>query len=110
MNRKSNFHVARTEQRNNRAGVLRWLRRDVQKLNVAATYNLVYNASLLADEGLGYAICFDKLVNTKDCSLCFRPLQPRPEATACLAWKKYSVFSKAAERFMQTLRETLPTE
>lgn len=99
-----------SEQHNNRAGVLRWLRRDVQKLNVAATYNLVYNASLLVDEGLGYAICFDKLVNTQNCSLCFRPLQPRLEATAYLAWKKYSVFSKAVERFMQTLRETLPTE
>ena len=29
-----------------------------------ATYNLVYNASLLVDEGLGYALGFDGLINT----------------------------------------------
>ena len=27
-------------------------------LNIVATYNLVYNASLLVEDGLGYAVCF----------------------------------------------------
>ena len=34
----------------------RWLKRELCQLNVVATYNLVYNASLLVDEGLGYAL------------------------------------------------------
>lgn len=41
----------------------KWIQYDVAKLNVVATYNLVFNASLMVAEGLGYAICFDKLIN-----------------------------------------------
>ncbi len=31
-----------------------WLKKDVSQLNIVAHYNLVYNASLMVDEGLGY--------------------------------------------------------
>ena len=31
--------------------------------HIAATYNLIYNASLLVEDGLGYALGFDKLIN-----------------------------------------------
>ncbi len=83
-----------------------WLKKDISKLNVVATYNLVYNASLLVDEGLGYALCFDKLIYTEgNCSLCFRPLSPRLESTATLVWKRYQVFSKAAEKFLLKMQE-----
>ena len=47
----------------------RWLKREESQLRIVATYNLVYNASLLVDEGLGYALCFDKLINTCGSSL-----------------------------------------
>lgn len=81
-----------------------WLKRDASQLNVVATYNLVYNASLLVDEGLGYALTLDKLINTRGSSLCFRPLSPQRDASTCLIWKKYQVFSKAAEAFLRELR------
>lgn len=32
--------------------LLRWIGQDPEKLNIAATYNLLFNASLLVDEGL----------------------------------------------------------
>ncbi|MDE6845505.1 MAG: LysR family transcriptional regulator, partial [Lachnospiraceae bacterium] len=52
----------------------------VDKLNVVATYNLLFNGSLMVDEGMGYAICLDKIINVSgDSSLCFRPLEPRTE-------------------------------
>ena len=58
------------------------------------------------DEGLGYAICFDKLINTTgDSSLCFRPLLPALETTASVVWKKYQVLTKAAEKFLEKLQE-----
>ena len=85
--------------------IAKWLKKDMAKLNVVATYNLVYNASLLVDEGFGYAICFDKLINTQGSGLCFRPLNPRLEATAYLAWKKYQLMPKAADRFLKQLQE-----
>ena len=77
------------------------------ELNVVATYNLVFNASLLVDEGLGYALCFDKLIHTEGTGLCFRPFSPTMEAPGYIVWKKYQIFSKAAWQFLQTVRERI---
>lgn len=85
----------------------RWLQRDPRELRIVATYNLVFNASLLVDEGLGYAICYDKLINTQGSGLCFRPLDPALMAPGYVVWKRYQVFSKAASLFLQHLREVL---
>lgn len=79
-----------------------------EKLNIVATYNLLFNGSLMVDEGMGYAISFDKLINVSgESNLCFRPLSPKLEASMSIVWKKYQIFSKAAERFLQELQETL---
>ena len=87
-----------------------WLGREESELNIVATYNLVFNASLLVDEGLGYALCYDKLVNTHGSNLCFRPFSPRLDAYGFIVWKKYQVFSKAANIFLQNLRSMLSEE
>ncbi len=88
--------------------VTQWLKRQTSDLNIVATYNLIFNASLLVDEGLGYAICFDKIINTTGTSsLCFRPLVPMLEQEMSVIWKKYQVFSKPAEKFIEVLREGL---
>jgi len=86
-----------------------WLKRNVTRLQVVATYNLVFNASLLVDEGFGIAICLDKLIHIKSSNLCFRPLDPPFELTAHLVWKKYPVFSKATEKFLEELQAMLGT-
>ena len=78
----------------------------MSKLNIVATYNLLFNASLLVDEGLGYAIGLDKMINTTgDSRLCFRPLKPNIEIEMSIVWKKYQMFSKAAEKFIQKIKE-----
>ena len=83
-----------------------WLRRDMASVNVVTSYNLVYTASLLVEEGMGYALTLDKLVNTTgDSKLCFRPLEPRMEVGLDMVWKKYQVFSKAAGLFLSRLEE-----
>ena len=70
----------------------------VDRLNITATLNLTYNGSVLAREGLGYVLTFDKLVDTSEQSeLCFRPLTPALETKLYVVWKKYQVFSPAAE-------------
>ena len=64
-----------SNQKNNDWPLSSWLGKDLDKLNIVATYNLLFNASLLTSEGLGYTLCFDRLVNTAgDSNLCFRPL------------------------------------
>lgn len=77
-----------------------------ENLNIAATYSLLFNGSLMVDEGLGYAICLDKLVNVSgDSNLCFRPLTPKIEAHMSIIWKKYQVFSKPSQKFLQVLQK-----
>ena len=77
-----------------------------EKLNIAATYSLLFNGSLMVDEGLGYAICFDKLVNVSgDSNLCFRPLEPMMKAHMSIIWKKYQVFTPIAELLLDELKK-----
>lgn len=84
-----------------------WLRKDREQLNIVATYNLLFNASLLTSEGLGYTICFDRLIQVEgNDNLCFRPLSPRLECEASIVWKRYQVLSRAAEAFLRQLQET----
>ena len=40
-----------------------WMKRKISEIEVVATYNLLFNASLMVEEGLGYAIDFDKIIN-----------------------------------------------
>lgn len=84
---------------------LKWFGDNFNYDNVVATYNLIYNAALMVEEGIGYAISLDKLVNvTGDNNLCFRPLEPRLESGLNIVWKKYQVFSPAAEIFLERIR------
>lgn len=82
-----------------------WLQTDYDKLNIIASYNLIYNASLMVEEKVGYALCLDKLVNTTgESNLCFRPLEPTLKSHLNIVWKKHQVFSKASEKFLEKLR------
>lgn len=81
---------------------------DQEKLNIVATYNLLFNGSLMVDEGMGYAISFEKLLNfTGDSNLCFRPLEPTLEAGMHIIWKKYQILTKATDRFLQKLKKII---
>ena len=85
--------------------LVQWMKRDLSELHIAATYNLLFNASLLVEEGLGYAVCFDRIINTSgDSRLCFRPLSPTIEIEMYMIWKKYQVFSKPAEKFLMMMQ------
>lgn len=63
-----------------------WFRGDFGKLNIVASYNLIYNAAIMVDLGMGYAIGLDKLVDaTAQSHLCFRPFAPRLESSLDIA-------------------------
>ena len=90
---------------------LQWFGEDFDKLNIVTTFNLVYNAAIMVDAGLGYAVTIDKIANTSEnSSLCFRPLEPKLESGLNIIWKKYQVFSPAAELFLERLRERFMIE
>ncbi|PLT28687.1 LysR family transcriptional regulator [Peribacillus deserti] len=83
-----------------------WFGEEFDKLNIVTTYNLAYNAAIMVDEGIGYAVTIDKIVDTSsDSNLCFRPLKPRIESGLNIVWKKHQVFSAAADMFLRVIQE-----
>lgn len=75
---------------------------------IIAEYNLIYNASVMVNEGIGCAIALDKLINVSgDSRLCFRPFAPRMEAVCYFIWKRYPVFTKAASTFVEQFQSDL---
>ncbi len=94
-----------SRQRGDDQYLAQWMKKEFSSLHIVATYNLIFNASLLVDEGLGYALGLDKLINTDGSSLCFRPLSPALEASACIVWKKYQIFSRPARVFLDCLQK-----
>lgn len=83
-----------------------WLNRDMGAPRIAATYSLVFNASLMVKDGMGCALCLDRIINTAGGSgLCFRPLAPGVHAHMSIVWKKFQIFSKASEKFLALLRQ-----
>ena len=86
----------------------KWFGERVDSLNIVATFNLAYNAGVLAREGLGYVLTFDKLTNVGvNSELCFRPLMPALETKMYVVWKKYQVFTRAAEVFLGQFQRSL---
>lgn len=84
----------------------KWFGKDWKNLNIVTTFNLVYNATIMAKQGIGYVITLDNLADTSDDSpLCFRPLSPKIESGLDIVWKKYQVFSPAAKLFLNKLKE-----
>jgi DNA-binding transcriptional LysR family regulator len=81
---------------------------DAEKLNIVATFNLLYNASLMVESGLGYAVCINNLANTSaESPLCFRPLYPEIRSRLVLVWKKYQLLSKAEQLFLERVKGKL---
>ncbi len=85
-----------------------WGQKHTGKLNIVATYNLIYNAAIMTREGFGYTLTLDKLANTGfDSELCFRPLKPELRVNLNIVWKKYQIFSKASQKFLEYLRKEI---
>ena len=85
----------------------KWMGREAfEALNIVASYNLIYNAAFLVEEGVGYALCWNGLVRaSEEHSLCFIPYEPSMEVSVDITWKKHQVFSKASLKFLERLRE-----
>ncbi len=85
--------------------LLDWFEKPLDELTIAGSYTLLYNASLMVREGLGCALSFDKIINTKGSDICCRSLKPEIFATPLIAWKKNQVFSKASKVFLEALQD-----
>lgn len=91
-------------------GISGWMGPDYPEPDVVATYNLLFNASLLVSEGVGIALCLEGIVNTSgDSDLVFVPFEPELRVGMSLVWKKNSVQGRAQRLFLDGLREFFGT-
>lgn len=91
-----------------KTGLSNWIGTDYENLNIIGTYNLIFNAALMVKSGLGYALCLNNLIDTtanKD--LCFKPVANGEQSNLILVWKKYQIFSKPAEKFLEYLTQNI---
>lgn len=80
----------------------------LEKFRVVATYNLIFNAAIMAREGVGYPISIDKLIN--DAELCFRPLKPELKSTLKFIWRRDRLLTPQAKILLDAMKRTLPNE
>jgi len=81
------------------------MNKSLDDLNISATYNLLYNASLMVSEGMGYALCLGRIIEEGiNHDLIFKPLSGNITIPTNIIWKKYQVFSKQAELFMEQFK------
>lgn len=84
----------------------KWFGEMQDKLNIVATYDLLFNTTVMVRENFGYALGFDGLVNTgTDSDLCFRPLEPSLSSPMYIVWKKYQMFSPVAALLLDQLKK-----
>ncbi|MDE7426021.1 MAG: LysR family transcriptional regulator [Lachnospiraceae bacterium] len=77
-------------------------------LDIVSTYNLIFNASLMVQAGIGYALCIGGLIPpSTEHNLIFRPLNPAIISNVYIFTKKYQVFSKATKLFISRLEQEL---
>lgn len=88
-----------------------WFTKDIKGLNIVATYNLLYNATLLVKERVGYALALDKIANTSnDSGLVFRPLEPTIHSHLDVVYRKNQTLSRACRAFLTELKAQIETE
>lgn len=93
------------------SGLKEYVARQGLDHNIAATFNLIYNAALLVQSGFGKALCIGNLAGLPfDPNLVHVPLDPPILSDIYLVSKKYQTFSKAAHLFYDRLLQELPFE
>ena len=86
--------------------VLHWMHCEERHLDIPAYYNLLSNAALLVETGMGCAVCLDGALSIHaDPDLCFRQLLPEHTTRSVILWKKNHLFSRVASLFVQTIQE-----
>ena len=80
-----------------------WFGSNYDSLEIAGTYNLLYNAAVMAEHGVGAVLCMEHDKSYEN--LRFVPLFPTLETGAVLVWKKHQSCSAAAAQFFSHVQK-----
>ncbi|WP_270456589.1 substrate-binding domain-containing protein [Allisonella histaminiformans] len=78
-----------------------------EKIEVAGTYNLLYNTIFFIEAGVGSVLCFKGMADAVGSSrgLVFRPLDPVIYSANYVVWRRDQVFSSAGRLVVEALDE-----
>lgn len=85
-----------------RSEVAAWFGDLYERMEIAATFNLLLNAANMVLNGVGVAMCF-YIADISD-ELRFVPLEPTLTTGTVLVWKKDQAYSRAASEFLRLIR------
>ena len=79
-----------------------WFGESIDQMEIAGTYNLIYNAALMVKNHVGVALCIELESHFDD--ICFRPLFPTRETGNVLVWKKEQTLPAATGAFIDFVK------
>lgn len=86
--------------------IIQWLGKYKKNVHIIADYNLIYNAAILTQQGIGYTICLEHLIPyNEQMGIIFKPFYPKMETGTVLIWKKNQIFSPTTSKFLEQLKK-----
>lgn len=82
--------------------IANWFGEYFDSLEIAATYNLLYNAAILAEHMNGAVLCMENDYSFEN--LTFVPIEPSLETGSVLIWKKNQFLSPVTAEFIGYIR------
>lgn len=82
----------------------KWLKGSEDKLNIVATYSLLYNATIMVKDDLGVVLCHNGLINCKGTNLIEREIYPTIYAHMRIIWRRNTIQSPIIKKFLEILQ------
>ena len=89
-----------------RTRITNWFGEYGGRMNVAATFNLEYNAYQLVKAGVGAAVCFMK-EGFPSGGVCCIPIEPKSNMHLAVGWDKRREQTKAVREFIEYVKERI---
>ena len=89
--------------------IAKWADMNLEDLNIVASYNVVQGSPIsFVESGLGYFLTTKDLIEKSlNENVCFIPLKPKLATKYALVWKRYPIFTKPANVFLEEIKSIL---
>lgn len=86
--------------------ILNWMKCEERELKIKAYYNLLSNAALLVEAGMGCAVCLEGALSVHASpDICFRQVFPEHALRSVILWKRNHLYYRAASLFIHMVQE-----
>ncbi len=86
--------------------ILNWMKCEEKDLKIHAYYNILSNAALLVEAGMGCAVCLEGALSVHASpDICFRQVLPEHMTGSVILWKRNHQLFRAAALFIRMIQE-----